>query len=168
MFCGNYSKKFVYCLLTFYLWSYWDPTVGTWSFPGVEHPRRAVDHPPPSSAEVQENIKLHLASPSGPSCLVLGWTSLLRPLRNGVLLWSKIVKSKSLDKGAKLYPTTNFSSNRSSNLCCVAKEQRNWTTSVTECNSLISVSVHKKSQHHCTSHCCAPNALSCRLWFKHR
>jgi len=35
---------------------------------------RGADHPPPSSAEVKERVKLYLYSPSGPSCPVLGWT----------------------------------------------------------------------------------------------
>jgi hypothetical protein len=34
-------------------------------FPGVKRPGRGVDHPPPSSAEVKERIKLYLDPPSG-------------------------------------------------------------------------------------------------------
>jgi len=41
------------------------------SFPGVKRPGRGVDHPPPSSAEVKEKVKLYLYSPSGPSWPVL-------------------------------------------------------------------------------------------------
>ena len=37
-----------------YLASY---TMGTRSFPGVKRPGRGVDHPPPSSAEVNERVK---------------------------------------------------------------------------------------------------------------
>jgi hypothetical protein len=48
-------------------------TMGTGSFPGVKRPGRAVDHPPPSSAEVKERLELYLYSPSGPSWPVLGW-----------------------------------------------------------------------------------------------
>ena len=33
-------------------------------FPGVKRPRRGVDHPPSSSAEVKERVKLYLYSPS--------------------------------------------------------------------------------------------------------
>ena len=42
-------------------------TIGTGSFPRVKRPRRGVDHPTPSSAEVKERIKLYLYSPSGPA-----------------------------------------------------------------------------------------------------
>jgi hypothetical protein len=41
-------------------------------FPGVKRPGRAVDHPPPSSAEVRERAELYLHSPSAPSWPVLG------------------------------------------------------------------------------------------------
>ena len=43
--------------------------MGTWSFPGVKQPGYGIDHPPPSSAEVKERVKLHYYSPSEPSCL---------------------------------------------------------------------------------------------------
>jgi hypothetical protein len=49
-------------------------TMGTGSFPGIKRPRRGVDHPPPSSAEVKEIVELYLYSPSGPSWPVLGRT----------------------------------------------------------------------------------------------
>jgi len=49
-------------------------TMRTWSFPGLKRPGRDVDHPPPSSAEVKESVKLFLYSPSGSSWPVLGWT----------------------------------------------------------------------------------------------
>jgi hypothetical protein len=49
-------------------------TMGTGSFPGVKRPGRGIDHPPPSSAEVKERVKLYLYSPSGPSWPVLGRT----------------------------------------------------------------------------------------------
>jgi hypothetical protein len=42
-------------------------TMGTGSFPGVNRPRRDVDHTPPSSAEVNERVQLYLYSTSGPS-----------------------------------------------------------------------------------------------------
>jgi hypothetical protein len=41
-------------------------TMGIGSFPMVKRPRRGVDHPPPSSAEVKERVELCLYSPSGP------------------------------------------------------------------------------------------------------
>jgi hypothetical protein len=54
----------------------WGPrtsyTMGTGSFPGVKLPRRDVDHPHPSSAEVKERVELYLYSPLGTSWLVLG------------------------------------------------------------------------------------------------
>jgi len=47
---------------------------GTMSFPGVKRPRRGLDHPPPSSAEVKERVNLCFYSPSEPSWPILGWT----------------------------------------------------------------------------------------------
>ena len=49
-------------------------TVGIGSFPGVKRPARDVDHPPPSSAEVEGRVELYIYSPSGPSWPVLGRT----------------------------------------------------------------------------------------------
>ena len=46
-------------------------TMGTLSFPGVNRPRRGVDYPPHSSAEVKKRVELYLYSPSGPSWPVL-------------------------------------------------------------------------------------------------
>ena len=37
------------------------------SYLGVKRPGRGVDHPLPSSAEVEERIKLYISSPSVPS-----------------------------------------------------------------------------------------------------
>ena len=47
-------------------------TMGTGSFLGVKRPGRGVDHPPSSSAEVNERVELYLYSTSGPSWPVLG------------------------------------------------------------------------------------------------
>ena len=49
-------------------------TVGTWSFSGVKRPGRGVDHPPPSSAEIEGRVELYIYSPSGSSWPVLGRT----------------------------------------------------------------------------------------------
>ena len=49
-------------------------TMGTGSFPGVKRPGSGVDHPPLSSAEVEEIVQLKVYSTSGPSWPVLGWT----------------------------------------------------------------------------------------------
>ena len=47
-------------------------TMGTGYFPGVKRPGRGVNHPPPSSAKVEERAELYLYSPSGSSWSVLG------------------------------------------------------------------------------------------------
>ena len=39
---------------------------------GVKWPGRGVEHPPPSNAEVEGRVELHICSPSGPSWLILG------------------------------------------------------------------------------------------------
>ena len=49
-------------------------TVGAGSFRGVKRPGRGVDHPPPSSAEVEGRVELYIYSPSGPSWPVPGRT----------------------------------------------------------------------------------------------
>ena len=50
-------------------------TMGAESFPEVKRPGCAVDHPPPSSAEVKERVQLYIYSLSGLSWLVVGLTS---------------------------------------------------------------------------------------------
>jgi len=60
--------------------------MGTGSFPGVKRPRRGVDHPPPSRAEVKERVKLYINSPSvssWPVPLPLYFTYFLFILRQG-------------------------------------------------------------------------------------
>jgi len=52
-------------------------TMSTRSFPGVKWPRRGVDHPPLSMAEVKERVALYLYSSSVPSWHVLGGNLLL-------------------------------------------------------------------------------------------
>ena len=49
-------------------------TMGTGSLLWVKRPGLGVDHPPPSSAEVKERVKLYLYSPSGASWPVPGRT----------------------------------------------------------------------------------------------
>jgi len=44
----------------------------TGSFRGVKWPRRGVDHPPPSRAEVKERVELYIYSKSWTSWPVLG------------------------------------------------------------------------------------------------
>ena len=45
-------------------------TTGTESFPGVKRPGQGVDHPPPSTAEVEGRVELYVCSPSGPLSLL--------------------------------------------------------------------------------------------------
>ena len=59
------------------------------SLPGVKRPGRGVEHPPPSSAEIQETVELYLYSPSGPSWPVTGW-----PLPLGFII--RIIRSKEM------------------------------------------------------------------------
>ena len=47
-------------------------TLGTGSFPGVKRPGRGVDHPLPSSAEVEGRVEPYICSLSGPSWPVMG------------------------------------------------------------------------------------------------
>jgi hypothetical protein len=47
-------------------------TMATGSFPGVKRPRRGVDHPSPSSADVTERVELYLYSHSRLSQPFLG------------------------------------------------------------------------------------------------
>ena len=47
-------------------------TMGTGSFTEVKRPGRGVDHPPPSSAEVEGIVELYICSPSESSWPVLG------------------------------------------------------------------------------------------------
>jgi hypothetical protein len=49
-------------------------TMGTGSYPGVKRPGRGIDHPAPSSAEVEGKVELYTYSLSGPSWPVIGWT----------------------------------------------------------------------------------------------
>jgi len=41
--------------------------MGTGSFPGVKLPGCGIEHPPPSSAKVEERVELYLYFPSGSS-----------------------------------------------------------------------------------------------------
>ena len=47
-------------------------TMGNGSFLGVKRPGRGVDHPLPSSAEVERRVELYSFSPSGLSWPVVG------------------------------------------------------------------------------------------------
>ena len=49
-------------------------TMGIMSFPGIKRPGRGVDHPLPSSAEVEGRVELYICFPSGHSWPVLGRT----------------------------------------------------------------------------------------------
>ena len=69
-------ELYLYSLLwAFVAWSRLNfNLMGTGSFPGVKQPGCGVDHPPPSSAEVEGRVELYSCSSCGPSCPVLGWT----------------------------------------------------------------------------------------------
>ena len=43
----------------------------------IKRPRRDVNHPPLSRAEVKEKVEIHLYSPSAPSWQFVRWTSIL-------------------------------------------------------------------------------------------
>ena len=49
-------------------------TMGTGSFRGVKRPEGGINHPPPSSAEVEGRVQLYICSSSGPSGPFLGRT----------------------------------------------------------------------------------------------
>ena len=59
-------------------------TMRTGLFPGVKRPGRDVDHPSPSSVEVEERVELYLYSPSAPSWPVLGLTARMIVQRQSV------------------------------------------------------------------------------------
>ena len=47
-------------------------TIGTGAFPSVKRPRRGVNLPPTSSAEVKETVELYLYFPSESSWQIIG------------------------------------------------------------------------------------------------
>ena len=49
-------------------------TMGTGSFQGDKRPGRGLDHPPPSSAEVEGRVELYIFSPSASLWPVIGKT----------------------------------------------------------------------------------------------
>ena len=63
--------------------------MGTGSFPGVKQPGRGVDHPPPSSTEIEVRVEVYLYSTSGPLWPVKGWTL---PLPN--VMWLGMVRKR--------------------------------------------------------------------------
>ena len=61
------------------------------SFPGVKRPGRGVDHPPPSSVQVEGRVELYICSPSGTLWPVIGWPLPLRTIHrsNERPLWKQ-------------------------------------------------------------------------------
>ena len=55
------------------LWGPHPASYKTGIFPGVKRPKRGVNQPPPSCAEIEESVELYLCSPCGISLPVLGW-----------------------------------------------------------------------------------------------
>ena len=85
-------------------------TVGTGSFLGVKRQGGGVDHPPPSTAEVEGRVELYICSPSGLSWPVIGRTL---PLPLPLLLIGKelifhILMCLTLDSFAFEFPVTGF------------------------------------------------------------
>jgi hypothetical protein len=80
-------------------------TMGTGSFPWVKRPRRGVDHPLPSRAEVRERVELYLYSSHGPSWPVIGCTLPLPLTVNSSLL---TVALYTLDRTALVYNDTEY------------------------------------------------------------
>ena len=117
--------------------------------PRVKQPRRGVDHPPPSSAEVKDRVQLYLYSPSKPSWSVLGWISPSRFILYGATLLGVVSTSQAepinkykningkLLKSGQLYlrPQTCIKSHSticSSNSRCLVQSRNAANTSVEE------------------------------------
>ena len=64
--------------------------MGTGPFPGVKRPRRGLDHPTLSSAEVKEGVSLYVYSPFGHSWPALWWN--LRVLYSDI--YEKVKRSR--------------------------------------------------------------------------
>ena len=78
------------------------PTMDIGSFPGVKRPGRGVDHPPPSSAEVEGRVEQYIYFPSGPSWPVIGRTLLYIYILNRITLyWPTIYKYVSWSRGKR-------------------------------------------------------------------
>jgi hypothetical protein len=54
--------------------------MSTGSFPGVKRPGRVADHPPPPSAEVENEWSYTSIPPLGPWWPVIGWPFLLKEI----------------------------------------------------------------------------------------
>ena len=63
------------------------------SLPGGKRPRCGLNHPLPSNAEVEERVELYLYFPTVPSWPVLGWTLLMKTIRNIEGCWDEVLQT---------------------------------------------------------------------------
>ena len=84
--------------------------MGTGSYPGAKRPRRGVDHPTPSSAEVKERIVFYLYFPFWPSRPVIGW----RYMSSGISSRVALVKILTIRHGVTSQTTLIFNTQNTS------------------------------------------------------
>ena len=100
--------------------------MGTGSFPGVKRPGSGVEHPPPSTAEVEGRVELYLYSPSGPSWPVLRWNLLYFISDDRLCCWDYFLRS-SVVLLRSVYLTIYYWF-----VCCLTKCYKSWTLFIIE------------------------------------